>query len=85
LQELSRPDAAQPGPLQVVALHEITRNALRRARLRGPELTITAELAPWYVRAEPAALERAVVNVLDNAVKFSPARGTVDVVLHRGE
>ncbi|MCX5411132.1 cell wall metabolism sensor histidine kinase WalK [Streptomyces sp. NBC_00059] len=85
LQELSRPDAAQPGPLQVVALHDITRNALQRARLRGPELTITAELAPWYVRAEPAALERAVVNVLDNAVKFSPAGGTIDVVLHRGE
>ncbi|MFB8025298.1 MULTISPECIES: sensor histidine kinase [unclassified Streptomyces] len=85
LQELSRPDATQPGPLQVVALHDITRAALQRARLRGPELTITAELAPWYVRAEPAALERAVVNVLDNAVKFSPAEGTIDVALHRGE
>lgn len=85
LQELARPDAAQPGPLQVVALHDITRTALERARLRGPELTITAELAPWYVRAEPASLERAVVNVLDNAVKFSPQRGTIDVVLHRGE
>ncbi|MEV5861307.1 HAMP domain-containing sensor histidine kinase [Streptomyces sp. NPDC052071] len=85
LQELSRPDAAQPGPLQVVALHDITRTALQRVRLRGPELTITAELAPWYVRAEPAALERAVVNVLDNAVKFSPAGGTIEVVLHRGE
>ncbi|MBM7436678.1 cell wall metabolism sensor histidine kinase WalK [Streptomyces sp. HB132] len=85
LQELSRPDAAQPGPLQVVALHDITRAALQRARLRGPELTITAELAPWYVRAEPAALERAVVNVLDNAVKFSPAGGTIEVALHRGE
>ncbi|MFJ8888010.1 sensor histidine kinase [Streptomyces sp. NPDC102402] len=85
LQELSRPDATQPGPLQVVALHDITRSALQRARLRGPELAITAELAPWYVRAEPAALERAVVNVLDNAVKFSPAGGTVDVALHRGE
>ncbi|MFN1192871.1 sensor histidine kinase [[Kitasatospora] papulosa] len=85
LQELSRPDAAQPGPLQVVALRDITRTALQRARLRGPELTITAELAPWYVRAEPAALERAVVNVLDNAVKFSPAGGTIEVVLHRGE
>ncbi|MEU0135058.1 HAMP domain-containing sensor histidine kinase [Streptomyces sp. NPDC006296] len=85
LQELSRPDAAQPGPLQVVALHDITRTALQRARLRGPELTITAELAPWYVRAEPAALERAVVNVLDNAVKFSPAGGTIEVALHRGE
>ncbi|MEV3932205.1 HAMP domain-containing sensor histidine kinase [Streptomyces sp. NPDC049944] len=85
LQELSRPDATQPGPLQVVALHDVARAALQRARLRGPELTITAELAPWYVRAEPAALERAIVNVLDNAVKFSPARGTIDVALHRGE
>ncbi|MFJ7628429.1 sensor histidine kinase [Streptomyces sp. NPDC097595] len=84
LQELARPDAAQPGPLQVVALHDIARAALRRARLRGPELTITEDLAPWYVRAEPAALERAIVNVLDNAVKFSPAHGTIDVVLHRG-
>ncbi|MEV6311688.1 HAMP domain-containing sensor histidine kinase [Streptomyces sp. NPDC051840] len=84
LQELSRPDAAQPGPLQVVALHDITRTALQRARLRGPELTVTDELAPWYVRAEPAALERAIVNVLDNAVKFSPEGGTIDVVLHRG-
>ncbi|MEU2247391.1 HAMP domain-containing sensor histidine kinase [Streptomyces sp. NPDC019224] len=84
LQELARPDAAQPGPLQVVALHDVTRAALRRARLRGPELTVTEDLAPWYVRAEPAALERAIVNVLDNAVKFSPSGGTIDVVLHRG-
>jgi two-component system sensor histidine kinase MprB len=85
LQELARPDAAQPGPLQVVGLHDIASTALERARLRGPELTITADLEPWYVRAEPAALERAVVNVLDNAVKFSPQHGTVAVALHSGE
>ncbi|MFG2559177.1 sensor histidine kinase [Streptomyces sp. NPDC048496] len=85
LQELARPDAAQPGPLQVVGLHDIASAALERARLRGPELTITADLEPWYVRAEPAALERAVVNVLDNAVKFSPQHGTVAVALRGGE
>ncbi|MCX4788237.1 MULTISPECIES: sensor histidine kinase [unclassified Streptomyces] len=85
LQELARPDAAHPGPLQVVALHDIADTALERARLRGPELTIRADLTPWYVRAEPAALERAVVNVLDNAVKFSPPRGTVEVALRGGE
>ncbi|MFI6686310.1 sensor histidine kinase [Streptomyces sp. NPDC050485] len=84
LQELSRPDAVREGPLEVVGLHDITRIALDRARLRGPELTITAQLAPWYVRAEPAALQRAVVNVLDNAVKFSPPRATVTVTLDRG-
>ncbi|MGW5423203.1 sensor histidine kinase [Streptomyces sp. NPDC003943] len=85
LQELARPEAAAPGPLEVVALHTILRSALDRARLRGPELTFETDLAPWYVRAEPAALERALVNVLDNAVKFSPPRGTVEVRLMRGE
>ncbi|MFF5427111.1 MULTISPECIES: sensor histidine kinase [unclassified Streptomyces] len=85
LQELARPDTARPGPLEVVPFHTILRSALDRARLRGPELTFTTDLAPWYVRAEPAALERALVNVLDNAVKFSPPRGTVEVTLMRGE
>ncbi|MEU2232764.1 MULTISPECIES: cell wall metabolism sensor histidine kinase WalK [Streptomyces] len=86
LQELARPDAVQPGPLlEVVPLHTILRNALDRARLRGPELTFVTDLAPWYVRAETPALERALVNVLDNAVKFSPPRGTVEVTLMRGE
>ncbi|MDF9814713.1 HAMP domain-containing sensor histidine kinase [Streptomyces sp. SPB162] len=82
LQELSRPDAAPT--LQVVALHEVAEAALERARLRGPDLTIRADLAPWYVRAEPAALERAVVNLLDNAVKFSPPAGSVEVRLEHG-
>ncbi|MCA1224419.1 sensor histidine kinase, partial [Streptomyces sp. 8L] len=41
----------------------------------------SATTCTWYVRAEPATLERAVVNVLDNAVKFSPPGGTVEVRL----
>ncbi|MFI5759187.1 sensor histidine kinase [Streptomyces sp. NPDC051569] len=81
LQELSRPDAADPGPLQVVALHEVVTHAVERARLRGPDLSVGSDLRPWYVRAEPAALERALVNVLDNAVKFSPSGGSVEVAL----
>ncbi|MFJ9034996.1 ATP-binding protein [Streptomyces sp. NPDC102406] len=85
LQELSRTGLnGSDGPLKVVSLHDAVRTAIERARLRGPELTIEAELAPWYVRAEPAALERAIVNLLDNAVKFSPDKGTVEVRLMRG-
>ncbi|MFC7814734.1 sensor histidine kinase [Streptomyces sp. NPDC057367] len=85
LQELSRPDTGQhEGRTRILAWHDVVESALRRARLRGPELTITADVHPWYVRAEPAALERAVVNILDNAVKFSPKGGTVDVRLTDG-
>ncbi|MET7744742.1 HAMP domain-containing sensor histidine kinase [Streptomyces sp. NPDC005385] len=86
LQTLSRSDAGHAAdPLEVVALQDTVEAALRRARLRGPELTITAALEPWFVRAEPSTLERAIVNILDNAVKFSPPGGTVDVRLHEGE
>ncbi|MFJ2824539.1 ATP-binding protein [Streptomyces toxytricini] len=84
LQELSRTDAAPPARLEVVALHEVARSALARARLRGPELEFEAALESWYVRGEAAALERAVVNLLDNAVKFSPPGGRVDVSLRAG-
>jgi two-component system sensor histidine kinase MprB len=85
LQELSRPDAAPAGgQVEVVGLHETAERAVERARLRGSDITVTRDLAPWYVRAEPAALERAVVNLLDNAVKFSPPGGTVEVVLEAG-
>ncbi len=84
LQELSRSEGQRGERVQVISLEDTVESALRRARLRGPELTITADLQPWYVRAEPAALERAVVNILDNAVKFSPEAGTIEVALTGG-
>ncbi|MFF4802698.1 ATP-binding protein [Streptomyces sp. NPDC001351] len=84
LQELSRSEGQRGERVQVVSLEDIVEAALRRARLRGPELTITADLHPWYVRAEPSALERAIVNILDNAVKFSPEGGTIEVELGSG-
>lgn len=68
-----------------VALHEVASRAVSRARLRGPNLMVEARLDPWYVQGNPDALERAVVNLCDNAVKFSPAGGTVQVRLSRGE
>jgi two-component system sensor histidine kinase MprB len=82
LQELNRPDASPD--VQIVPLHDITASALARARLRGPDLTITADVSPWYVHGEPQALERAIVNLLDNAIKFSPPAATIDVALHAG-
>ncbi|SES34017.1 two-component system, OmpR family, sensor histidine kinase MprB [Streptomyces qinglanensis] len=73
-----------PPRAAVVGLHEVVERAVERARPRGPRLTLTTDLAPWYVRADAAALERSVVNLLDNALKFSPEGGSVHVVLRDG-
>ncbi|GAA4238637.1 ATP-binding protein [Actinomadura meridiana] len=84
LLELARPD--EPGPVhEDVAFHDVVDRAVERARLRGPGLTVEATIEPWYVRGDPASLERAVVNLVDNAVKFSPAAGVVTVRLVDGE
>ncbi|WP_037608483.1 sensor histidine kinase [Streptacidiphilus rugosus] len=85
LLELSRPARPQGSkPLSVVPLHDIAARALDRARLRGPGLEFTVAVEPWFVRADAHGLERAVINLLDNAVKFSPAGGTIDVGLRFG-
>jgi two-component system sensor histidine kinase MprB len=55
--------------------------AVQRARLRGPRQPIDLVTEPWYAPGSPAALERAVVNLLDNAVKFSPPDAGIDVQL----
>ncbi|MBB2911527.1 two-component system sensor histidine kinase MprB [Streptosporangium becharense] len=69
-----------------VGLHEVVESAVRRARLRAPDLPVEVETAPWYVHGDQAALERAVMNLLDNAIKFSGGGGgPVTVRLCDGE
>ncbi|WP_308166248.1 MULTISPECIES: HAMP domain-containing sensor histidine kinase [Actinomadura] len=84
LLELARPDEAEP-VRAAVALHEVVDRAVERARPRGPGLVIEAFTTPWHVAGDPGSLERAVVNLLDNAIKFSPPGETVTVLLRRGE
>ncbi|AXI78307.1 HAMP domain-containing sensor histidine kinase [Peterkaempfera bronchialis] len=85
LLELSRPTNGRSGQeISAVALHEIAARAVDRGRLRGPGLRFEVRLQPWYVRGSAHSLERAVINLLDNAVKYSPPGGTVDVSLSGG-
>ena len=68
-----------------VRLDAVVRRAVERARLRTDGHRIAADLMPWVVPAADAdALERAVVNVLDNALKFSPPGSEVTVRLAGG-
>ncbi|MFF4340263.1 sensor histidine kinase [Kitasatospora sp. NPDC001540] len=85
LLQLSRPDTPNREAVRtVVPFHETVGRALERGRLRGPSLVFDADVRPWYVHGDPAALERAVINLLDNAVKYSPPAGTIEVRLQGG-
>jgi two-component system sensor histidine kinase MprB len=46
--------------------------AVERARLHAPRSSFALDAAPCLVRAAPARLDRAIVNLLDNASKWSP-------------
>lgn len=81
--ELSRTPVATA--LQTVNLQDVVESALERARRRGQGIEFDTRLSPHYLVGDPAQLERAVTNLLDNAVKFSPPGGTVRVVMEGGE
>jgi two-component system sensor histidine kinase MprB len=68
-----------------VRLDELVRAAVARAQRHAPDLVFRCELEPVVVRAAGNRLDRAVANLLDNAAKWSPSGGTVDVVLSGGE
>lgn len=80
LVQLSRGDQVKPAR-EPVDLRDVVNAALERAKRRGPGLNFDVELDPLYLVGEPDTLERAVTNLLDNAVKFSPSGGTVTVRL----
>ena len=83
LVELAREDPAI-SPVEPVELAAVVTQAVTRVRRRTTTVDFEVRTEPWWVTGDPAALERAITNLLDNAVKWSPEGGRVRVELTQG-
>ena len=82
--DLARGEEAHPERVEV-RLDELVTSALARARRNAPGITFEAQLEEHVVMGDPPRLERAVSNLLDNAAKWTPSGGVVEVSLEQGE
>ena len=71
--------------LEDVQLDDLVASTVERAQARAPQVTFVTALSPTQVRADPVLLERAVSNLLDNAVKYSPDGAPIEVSVRGGE
>jgi two-component system, OmpR family, sensor histidine kinase MprB len=71
--------------LEDVQLDDLVAATVERAQARAPHVTFVTALSPTHVKADPILLERAVSNLLDNAVKYSPAGAPIEVSVRGGE
>jgi len=81
--ELARgvtPDGASADELR---LDEVVRSAVQSARRRG-EVSFELDLAPTVVSGQGDRIARAVSNLIDNARRWTPAQGVVEVSLKDG-
>lgn len=62
-------------------LDALVRAAVARAERHWPDIRFSTDVAPVLARGVTTRVERAVVNLLDNAAKFSPPREFVEVRL----
>jgi two-component system sensor histidine kinase MprB len=82
--ELSRGSGHERGSQVVLAVRDPLQRAVERARLRAaPTVTFDVQLDDTTIVGDPPVLERAFVNLLDNALKFGPPSQVVTVRLDR--
>jgi signal transduction histidine kinase len=84
---LTRADAGQyPLTLREVYLDELAAEALVRARslALARNITLQSSIEPdLAIQADEALLGRMLLNLLDNAIKYSPAGSTVELLCKR--
>ncbi len=80
LVSLSRGDSA--GSFRPLDLRDAVTSAVQRVRRRAGDRVFDVKLAAFYMVGDPEGLERMITNLLDNAVKWSPAGSTIRVHLH---
>ncbi len=82
--ELARAPGQDAIARQEVALDELTRDAIERAQRRARDMEFVEDLHPSLVHADAQRLGRAISNMLDNACKWSPAGGRIEVKVDGG-
>lgn len=80
---LTRDDHLQR-PHELVDLADVVMASVQRAQRRGPGIVFDVNTDHTEIMGDASTLERAITNLLDNAVKFSPNGGTVRVHLEDG-
>ncbi len=64
-----------------VRLDLLAEGAVERARRNRPNVRFTTDFEESFVHGVPPTIERAIANLLDNAAKWSPEGGEVEVVV----
>ena len=78
LVELAR-DGQAALHIEDVRLDLVAQRVAARAAARAPGLRYELDCQPTLVRGDPDALERAIGNLVDNALKWSPPDGRVRI------